>query len=295
MRLLNYLFVAICFSCNQKSNSSISTTNKYNNGDTLISSNVSQESVIKEIKLPFDSKQLNYSKRDKNGYYIYDKSFIKNKNRFSRAVGKYKSNENVEIVIVELKPNGDEHIDPIVKLYSYFKNQITDSLTIYENVQWEGTKKKEFEINQNKIIKITEKSVGVDFDESGKEIEISSNSSDIYEVTSKGLFVANKWKGKYYFETTNRDDLKTSFDITIESLNNITVKYVGDGSAVEIYKNLKAEELSVNKIKIVFNEKYEEMGEIYLQKYKDSYEISGKVIYFINPGNDTYEIEKVKL
>ncbi|MCL9805313.1 hypothetical protein NAT51_07260 [Flavobacterium amniphilum] len=295
MRLLNYVFIVICFACNQKSNSSISSANENNSNVNTLKENIaSQETIIKEIKLPFSSKQLNYSKRDKNGYYMYDKSFIKNKNWYSRAIGKYKSNGNVEIVIVEMKPNGDEHIDPIVKLYSYFKDQITDSLTVYENIQWEGSLKKEFVITQDKIIKVSEKSKGVDFDENGKEIEISSSSSDVYNITSTGRFVTNKWKGRYYFETTNRDDLKTSFDITIENLKNVTVKYVGDGSPPQIYKNLSAEELSSDKIKIVFNEKYDEMGEVYLDKDGDNYSISGKPIYFINPGNDNYPIEKLK-
>lgn len=294
MRLLNYLIIVICFSCNQKTNSNATATNKFNsnNIDSLNTTSVSQEVAIKEVKLPFDSKQLNYSNRDENGYYVYDKSFIKNKYSYLRNLGKYKSNDNVEIVIVEIKPKGDEHIDPIVKLYSYFKGQITDSLTVYENIQWEGTLKKGFEITYDKIIKVFEKSKGIDFNENGKEIEISSDNSNTYKVTVKGLFVSDKWKGRYYFEKTNKDELKTSFDITIEELNNITVTYIGDGNAPEIYKNCKAEEVSSDKIKIVFNKKYEEMGEIYLEKYKDSYNISGQVIYFINPGNDSYVIKK---
>lgn len=293
MKFLNYLFIVICFSCHQKSNSSIAVTNGKisNTRDTLSTSNTYQ---IKEINLPFNSKQLNYSKRDKNGYYVYDKSFIKNKNNYTRTIGKYKSSDNVEITIVELKPNGDEHIDPIIKLYSFVKGKISDSLTVYENVYWEGTMKKEFEITQNKTIKISEKSTGVDFDENGKETTVSYKKTDTYKVTNKGHFVSNKWIGKYYFEATNKDNLKTSFDITIENLQNITIKYVGDEQSPEIYQNLEAEELTTDKIKIIFNEKYEEMGEIYIEKNKDNYSISGQVIYFINPGNESYPLKKIK-
>jgi hypothetical protein len=266
---------------------------KVSSKDTINEKNITQENVIGEIKLPFNSKQLNYSKRDKNGYYIYDKSFIKNKTgKYLRLLGKYNSNNNVEIVVMELKPKGDEHIDPIVKLYSNFNNQVVDSLTVYENIQWEGTLKKVFEITQDKIIKIFEKSKGTDTNEKGEEIIISSNNSDAYEVSDKGFFVSNKWKGKYYFEARNKDRLKTSFDISILDLNNIVVKYIQDDNTLEVYKNLKGEQISVDKIRIVFNEKYKELGEIYLEKSGNSYFISGQAIYFINPRNDNYQIEK---
>ena len=100
------------------------------------------------------------------------------------------------------------------------------------------------------------------------------------------------WKGKYYFEARNKDGLKTSFDISILGLNNIAVKYIQDDNAPEVYKNLKGEQISADKIRIVFNEKYNELGDIYLEKSGKSYFISGQAIYFINPGNDSYPIEK---
>lgn len=129
MKLLNYLFIVICFSCHQKSNSSIAVTNEKisDTRDTLTISNTYQIREIEEIDLPFNSKQLNYSKRNKNGYYVYDKSFIKNKNNYTRTIGKYKSSDNVEITIVELKPNAMN----ILILLSNFIHSLKEKFLIH--------------------------------------------------------------------------------------------------------------------------------------------------------------------
>ncbi len=299
MRLFIYLFVITLFSCNQKVNSNNVILGKSNiqNEQDKTKGNLNQETEqVKTIDLPFSSDKLNYSKKDKNGYYIYDDSFKKQKlNRLSRTIGKYSFDNNITIFLVELKPKGDEHIDPIVTLYSYFKEERIDSLVVYENIQWEGSFKKSFVIGKDKIIKISEASKGNDVTESGANVLITSNSNDVYNVSSKGFFVSNKWIGRYFFETKNKDNLKTSFDISIQDLNNITIKYIGDGNSPEVYKNLVGEQLSSDKIRIVFNKKYEELGEINLEKDGDVYSISGQAISFINPGNDNYPIKKMKL
>ncbi len=49
-----------------------------------------------------------------------------------------------------------------------------------------------------------------------------------------------------------------------------------------------------NKIEIVFNKKYDEMGIIYLQNDKNDYIISGTPISTINPGNDEYPLKKIE-
>jgi len=113
------------------------------------------------------------------------------------------------------------------------------------------------------------------------------NSSPIITADSK-----INWAGKYYFEATNKDDLKTSFDINIADLKNITLVYVGDGEKPETYKKLKGESVSENKIKIIFNKSYEGLGEIYLEKVGKDYYISGEAIYYINPGSDKMLIKK---
>ncbi|MFC0427618.1 hypothetical protein [Chryseobacterium scophthalmum] len=103
-----------------------------------------------------------------------------------------------------------------------------------------------------------------------------------------------EWSGNYSFSAKNRDDLKTSFNINIIKLDNITVKYISDDGKPEIYKNLKSNFVQKNKIKINFNPKYEEMGIIYIEKVENEYYISGSPIYFINPGNDEMPLRKVK-
>jgi hypothetical protein len=77
-------------------------------------------------------------------------------------------------------------------------------------------------------------------------------------------------------------------------LNSITVNYISNGEKVEIYKNLKGDKVEDDKIKIVFNKKYENMGFIYIQKYENEYIISGDPIANINPGNDEYPLKKIK-
>jgi hypothetical protein len=47
-----------------------------------------------------------------------------------------------------------------------------------------------------------------------------------------------EWIGNYYFSVKNRDGLKTSFDINILKLDNITVKYASEGDKPQIYRNI---------------------------------------------------------
>lgn len=103
-----------------------------------------------------------------------------------------------------------------------------------------------------------------------------------------------EWIGNYHFSARNRDGLKTSFDITISKLNNITVKYVSDEDQVKIYKNIKGKFIQKDKISIAFSPKDGEMGIIYVEKLDDEFFISGKPIYFINPGNDDLPLKKIK-
>lgn len=104
----------------------------------------------------------------------------------------------------------------------------------------------------------------------------------------------NYWKGVYYFEATNRDDAKTIFDITINSLEDILVK-INDDDAKETYLNIKAEKINPDKIKIKYDSSENEMGIIYIEKSGYNYFISGNPIYFINPGTNEGELVKKKL
>jgi hypothetical protein len=114
------------------------------------------------------------------------------------------------------------------------------------------------------------------------------------KVIDFNYFQQNKWTGKYHAEARNRDDLKTSFDIQINSLQDVSLIYVSDGESPEHYKNLKAVEAGAKKIKIVFNKKYGTMGVIYIEKTEDEYRLLGEPVYFINPGNESLRLKKLK-
>ena len=101
------------------------------------------------------------------------------------------------------------------------------------------------------------------------------------------------WKGEYYFEASNRDDAKTVFDITINSLENISVDVTEEGTTNK-YSKLKAEEVNHQKIKIKYDDSPDEMGIIYIEKSDGNYFISGNPIYFINPGNNEMPLQKIK-
>lgn len=291
MKLFIYLITLIFISCNQKSDVN---NNAIQKEEIFLKDTISKIQEVKLLDLPFNSNTLNYSKKDKNGYFIYDNSFKKAKySKLSRIIGKY-TNDDIEVFIVELKPNGDEHVEPIVSLFSYFQNKKIDSLIVYETIEWEGSLKKRFVINKDKSIKISEVSEGSDVSENGADTLIVSKNVNIFNLSKTGFFSSNKWNGKYYFESRNKDDLKTSFEISIMDLKNITIKYIGDDEPVEEYKNLVAKNISSNKIKIIFNKKYEENGYVNIEKVDDKYYISGDLIYLINPGSDNLPLKKIK-
>jgi len=101
------------------------------------------------------------------------------------------------------------------------------------------------------------------------------------------------WKGKYHFEASNRDEAKTIFNITINSLEDISIDITEEGTT-NTYSKLKAEEINHQKIKIKYDDSPEEMGIIYIEKSDDNYFISGNPIYFINPGNNEMPLQKIK-
>lgn len=106
--------------------------------------------------------------------------------------------------------------------------------------------------------------------------------------------IPDPWKGSYYFEASNRDQIKTSYHITINSLNDISIQINDDGDKVS-YSHIKAEVLNNDNIKLAFDPSLEdEMGIIYIEKSDDTYLISGYPIYFINPGNNEMPLIKEK-
>jgi hypothetical protein len=113
-------------------------------------------------------------------------------------------------------------------------------------------------------------------------------------TSTKPTAVPDPWKGSYHFEALNRDQIKTSYDITISSLNDISIQINDDGDKVS-YSHIKAEVLNDDNIKLAFDPSLEdEMGIIYIEKSDDAYLISGYPIYFINPGNNEMPLIKEK-
>lgn len=131
-------------------------------------------------------------------------------------------------------------------------------------------------------------------EESGKINLIKNSFSSNLSIENGDREVNNSWRGKYFFERTNRDDLKTSFEISINNLKNISLVYVSDGEKPEVYKDIVGEMISDDKMKITFNKKYGDMGIIYIQKNGNNYIISGDPISSINPGNDDFPLKKMK-
>lgn len=120
---------------------------------------------------------------------------------------------------------------------------------------------------------------------------ISSTSSKSH---TQNTAVEDPWKGAYHFEASNRDNIRTSFDINIHSLNDISI-YIDEDESKETYPHVQAEKLNDDKIKIVFDASLEdEMGAIFIERSDDDYIISGNPIYFINPGNDEMPLKKIK-
>lgn len=130
-------------------------------------------------------------------------------------------------------------------------------------------------------------------------IDKKDKRNDVENIQSKDLKTKNQdstdiWKGKYYFEAKNKDDLKTSFEISIKRLDDISVKYISDDNKQETYNHIVGELINPEKLKINFNINYDEMGIIFLEKDEDGFSISGEPIYFINPGNDNVSIKKIE-
>ncbi|EJL62011.1 hypothetical protein [Flavobacterium sp. CF136] len=129
-----------------------------------------------------------------------------------------------------------------------------------------------------------------------KKISKESNTKNIQskDLKTKNQDSTDIWKGKYYFEAKNKDDLKTSFEISIKQLGDISLKYISDGNKPETYNHIVGELINPEKLKINFNMNYDEMGIIFLEKDEDEFSISGEPIYFINPGNDNVSIKKIE-
>jgi|GEM_PF-4767153 len=184
-KILIYItFLVLFFSCKKE--------NVLRSAQNFIGINDS----IKMITLPIDSSNFNYDNKDRNGYFIYDETFKKNKysGSLSKLYGKFSFDNTIDLLFVERKSNDDESIEPIVTLYSFNRNkkQIIDSLNIYETLRSEGNLQKRFSIGKDNIIHIYESSSGYDLTNDGKEILINEKIHEVYTVSSNGNLFYNR-------------------------------------------------------------------------------------------------------
>ncbi|MFD2907369.1 hypothetical protein ACFSX9_01335 [Flavobacterium ardleyense] len=296
--------LAILFSCKKDNHLQVENDNKVekivnNNelniplGDSLISKSnfVNQINNNNSIK----SQREYLSKIN----YDYDKFCLLTKDRIlsSKKNFTFRLNNNIN------NNNTNADIFKSISLCIYSNNSLVDSLVIYKQENYGEAlvaKTQYFYLNASLnlwTLSITEEEEGIKvtswnyykIDEKGK---INLLKEDF--IQKKILVTNSNWIGKYFFEKTNRDELKTSFEIFIKDLNLITLKYISDSDQTENYMNLVGDKVADNKIRIVFNKKYGNMGVIYIENYEGNYLISGTPISIINPGNDEFPIIKIK-
>ena len=308
-KIVLFLIITMIFSCKKENNSNLVkdgiNTNNANNkiivssiGDSLIS----QFDFVNKINTSIDIKE---QRIDLSGIkYDYDKFTSWNNDSIEeKKIGKI----TLKFQKVNIKKNNAD-IFVHISVSTLVNNVKSDTLTVYKQ---ENYAEALVAINEYYFVNsdLNLWTLETNEDEDGVKI-ISWNQYKINSETgkivlfknhinnkiknSKDIKVAESWSGKYFFEKTNRDELKTSFDISISDLNSITINYISNGEKVEIYKNLKGVKVEDDKIKIVFNKKYENMGFIYIQKYENEYIILGDPIANINPGNDEYPLKKIK-
>ncbi len=301
-KIIIFLVITLFVSCKKEANISSQNNIKNNEkgfvsyGDTLISQSV----YITQLQNSIDIKQqrINLSKLK----FDYDKFLSWNYNtieekKFGNITLKFqKENKtkqgadiftNIKLTIVKDNKSIDDLIvykqenygEALVAINQYFYIDSNLNLwTLEVNEDEDGIKVKSW--NSYLIDKKSGKINLIKKNETNSNNVINTNeSSDI-------------WIGKYFLEKSNKDELKTSFEITINNLEDIKVTYISDGDEAEIYENLKAEVVDEDKIKIIFNKKYNKMGIIYIQNHEKEYFVSGEPISNINPGNDEYFLNK---
>lgn len=313
------LFFLSFFSCKKgqesisnKVNSNETTIDKNWNGDTLISDINFINSINSSCKLNtafFDRSEKQIKKDNEKCALSKIKFNYEKLDSLKNKVIVGKLNSEIELFINKSQSKNSENADLSYQTTLYVeKNKIIlDSIVIYQSFNYSEAltvKTKYYYLNKDNIYLL-------DFaeDESGS----SADKWEHYKINSKGKISLIKqnlfsqednsnnveevkndfWKGKYYFEASNKDDVKTIFDITINSLNNISINVTEEGIKKE-YSNIKAEKINSEKIKITYDNSSDDMGIIYIEKSDDNYFISGNPIYFINPGNNEMPLKKIK-
>lgn len=96
-----------------------------------------------------------------------------------------------------------------------------------------------------------------------------------------------KWEGTYSLELMNRDEIIISYSIDLKEDGGAFITYREDGEKSKFEGVYYME--SQYKIKVLYDDET-----LYIEKSEDgNYFISGEPIYFINPGNEEYEIKKI--
>ena len=280
--------------------------NKKWQGDTLISDAKFINSINSTCKLnsPFFGRTETRIKEDNTRCALskikfdYEKlNTIKTKT----SIGNISS--SVEIFIKMTEPNNIENADLYnqATLYVEKNKKMIDSIVIYRSINFSEAlvvKERKYFLSYDKIylLDTVEDESGTIVDkwslfkinESGKIILLEEK--EIPAIVIENI-EKNNWKGEYNFEAKNKDDIKTTFNIKINTLNDIEI-IINDDGTISKYTNINGQEVNNNKIKIVYNNSEDEMGIIFLEKVKNGYLISGNPIYFINPGSNEMPIQK---
>ncbi len=145
-----------------------------------------------EMTFPFCSDNLDYSKKNEHGYFVYTDDFKPSPlgRDSAREFGTFTQGE-VEVIGLELKPIGDEHTEPIGKLYTKLHGKVVDSLSVHETIDWEGNYEKRFCISSDKTISISEASNAPDLE----QIDAEGN-APVYEASAKATYRIEK-NGKF--------------------------------------------------------------------------------------------------
>lgn len=232
--------------------------------------------------------------------FDYDKLNSINK---KYSIGKL--NSNTELFIKNsVAKNNNADLSYQATLYIETNKTISDSIVIYQSFNYSEAltvKTKYYYLDKSEIYLLD-----VAEDESGGNVEkwehYKINLSGKISLVKQNFFLKDNnvkktnidfWKGSYHFEASNRDEAKTIFDITINSLEDISVDVTEEGIKNK-YSQLKAEEVNNGKIKINYDNSSGDMGTIYIEKSDNNYFISGSPIYFINPGNNEMPLHKLK-
>jgi len=315
MKNLIILLYLLSISC-EKAQKRISTpsllntisTDKNWNGDILISNLNFVNSIDSTCKLmtPIFNRSDKQVEVDDTRCAVSKIKFDYDKlNTINKKIVIAKPTSDTEIYIKKSTPeSSDTDVSYQATLYIKKNKKIYDSLIIYQSFNYSEAltvKAKYYYINKNDIYLL-------DFaeDESGTNVEKWEHyninaSSKIYLVQRIFFKMSNAiteitqdaWKGVYHYEASNKDDVKTIFDIRINSLEDIAIDIAEEGVKNK-YSQLKAEKISNEKIRINYDTSSDDMGIIYIERSGNDYFISGNPIYFINPGNNEMPLKKLK-